>query len=92
MKTDGPSQYLYDAEGRICATSGPGGLWGYVYDADGRRVAKGRPASYSCDFSSGFTLKYQYIAGPNGEQMTELDGQGQLIHTNAYANGELVAT
>src|SRR5690348_2049723 len=28
-------QYLYDAEGRICAVNGTGGMLGYLYDAEG---------------------------------------------------------
>jgi RHS repeat-associated protein len=43
---DGANQYVYDAEGRICAeastpVAGFTTLTGYVYDAEGNRVAKG---------------------------------------------------
>jgi RHS repeat-associated protein len=65
----------------------------YIYDAEGTRVGKGTITSFSCDLTSnGFLLTNEYIPGPSGEQMTELDGQGNWIHTNAYAAGQLVAT
>ena len=71
---------------------------GYVYDAEGNRVAKGSlpmialSAALSCDFSNGFTVTNEYLLGPHGEQLTELDGKGNWLHTNATAGGELVAT
>jgi len=34
----------------------------------------------------------QYIPGPGGEQMTELDASGNWVHTNIFGNGSLVAT
>jgi YD repeat-containing protein len=41
MTNDGVNQYLYDAEGRVCAVfSGLGGYTQYIYDAEGNRVAK----------------------------------------------------
>jgi RHS repeat-associated protein len=83
--SDGVNQYLYDGEGRICATayapySGGTVMTQYLYDASGNRVAKGTITSWSCDTSpnsdgnptNGFTITNQYILGPNGEQMTEL--------------------
>ena len=41
---DSLNTYLYDAEGRLCATqrSGGGSAWQYIYDAEGQRVAKGQ--------------------------------------------------
>lgn len=54
---------------------------------------KGNDTSFSCDLTSnGFLLTSEYIPGPSGEQLTELDGQGNWIHTNAYAGGQLIAT
>ncbi len=80
---DGVYQYLYDAEGRICATSGPGGMTGYLYNAEGERVAKGSLGAWSCDLDhNGFRETAGYVLGPNGEQITEVDGQGAWVHTN----------
>ena len=50
------NQYLYDAEGRICAVeslSGLGGslMTGYLYNGDGVRIAKGSITSWSCGLS-----------------------------------------
>jgi hypothetical protein len=43
--SDGANEYLYDAEGRICAVAsnvaGMTVMTGYMYDADGVRVSKG---------------------------------------------------
>jgi len=52
LLTDGVNQYLYDAEGRVCAAAStpiPGSttVTGYLYDADGIRVAKGSLAGVS---------------------------------------------
>ena len=49
VTADGANQYVYDAEGRLCAvqsmdplTGTFDGNWtGYLYDAAGNRVAKG---------------------------------------------------
>jgi len=95
---DGQNQYLYDAEGRICAVqyqvmAGLQGMIGYVYDAEGRRVAKGTIHQWSCDVSSnGFQETAGYIVGPNNEQMAETNASGEWAHSNVYANGELIAT
>jgi YD repeat-containing protein len=42
---DGQNQYLYDAEGRLCAVGNGYGGTGYLYDAAGNRVAKGYRSS-----------------------------------------------
>lgn len=95
---DGTNQYLYDAEGRICAVGyipPTGGMLKtqYIYDAEGNRVAKGTISVWSCDTSSnGFTETSGYVLGPNGEQVTEVDGSGGWVHTNVYAAGQLIAT
>jgi RHS repeat-associated protein len=66
---DNLNEYLYDAEGRLCAvesTSIPGmtAMTGYFYDAQGTRVAKGSLTSFSCNFASnGFTPTTSYVAG-----------------------------
>jgi len=101
MLNDGSNQYLYDAEGRICATQMqiPGigaSMMQYIYDAEGRRVAKGTINSWSCDTSSnGFVATAVYILGPGGEQLSEVTnsaGTWQWAHTNVYAAGMQIAT
>jgi hypothetical protein len=99
VTNDGVNQYLYDAEGRICAVaSGPSLLGGagmtqYLYDADGNRVAKGTINLWSCNTATnGFTETSGYVIGSNGEQVTEVNGSGAWVHTNVYAAGQLVAT
>ena len=72
------SNYTYDAEGRLAAV----GSVGYVYDAEGRRVAK----------LSGTTATKVYLLGLRGEQVSELDGSGNWLRSNAYAGGKLLAT
>jgi RHS repeat-associated protein len=101
MGTDGQSQFLYDAEGRICAVNGGGGTIGYLYNAEGQRVAKGTLTQFSCDMTTnsstnmptnGFTVTNEYIQNASGGQLTEFDGQGRWVHTNVSAEGQLVAT
>ena len=106
VTADNANQYLYDGEGRICAVyqipiAGVGGLMtGYLYDAEGARVAKGTISSWSCDSSlnsngvpnNGFMLTNTYVIGPSGEQLTEIDGNGNWLHTNVFAAGQLLAT
>jgi hypothetical protein len=97
VTNDGAHQYLYDAEGRVCAVQYMvmtlPAMMGYIYDAQGERVAKGTITSWSCDPSTnGFTETAGYVLGPNGEQMTEVDGGGNWIHTNLYAAGQLFGT
>jgi RHS repeat-associated protein len=98
LLTDGTNQYRYDAEGRVCAVgssplSGGVSMVQFIYDAEGHRVAKGTITSLSCDTSSnGFVQTASYILGPSGEQVTEMDGNGNWQHTNVYAAGQLIAT
>jgi RHS repeat-associated protein len=63
----------------------------YLYDAEGRRVAKGTISVWSCDAST-FSENEGYMIGPSDEQLTEVDGQGNPVHTNVFANGHLIAT
>jgi len=73
MLSDGANQYLYDAEGRICAVwnSVTGSMAGYLYDADGNRVSKGSITTWSCNPT---TAQYQtqsdYILDAGGEQVS----------------------
>jgi RHS repeat-associated protein len=102
--SDGLNQYLYDGEGRICASKetvdGTTVMTGYVYDADGARVAKGSITVWSCDPSvNGVATagnETDYILGPGGEQVTEvgMDANGNMAHqhTNVWAGGKLLAT
>jgi RHS repeat-associated protein len=97
---DGTHDYLYDAEGRICASapaSAPGipqlpGT-GYIYGPDGERVAKGTITSWSCSrTTNGFSTTENYILGPSNEQLSVTDGSGNWKHSNVYAAGKLLAT
>ncbi|MGA9129544.1 MAG: hypothetical protein WB425_15515, partial [Terracidiphilus sp.] len=90
---DGTHDYLYDAEGRICASapaSAPGipqlpGT-GYLYGPDGERVAKGTITSWSCSrTTNGFSTTENYILGPSNEQLSVTDGSGNWKHSNVYA-------
>jgi RHS repeat-associated protein len=99
---DGLNQYLYDADGRICAVAStpiPGMtlMTGYVYDAEGTRVAKGKITSWSCNpGANGFTVLDEYVLGLSGEQVTEMamDSNNTMAwqHTNVFAAGRLMAT
>lgn len=91
------NQYLYDADGRVCAVSTlSSGMWGYLYDAEGHRIAKGTITSMSCDTTeNGFTPTASYILGPDNQQLTELSwsgGTAQWSHSNVWAAGQLIAT
>jgi len=96
---DGNNQYIYDAEGRLCAVAYPNGSGGnyyeqYFYDASGTRVGKTAAASLSCGAPSSPPTT-QYLLGLGGEQVTELSVSGTTatpMHTNIFAGGKLLAT
>jgi hypothetical protein len=102
VTNDGTNQYLYNADGSICAVQAPQFdgmpvMTGYIYDADGNRVAKGTITSMNCDPSvNGFVATANYVLDQAGNQMTELDtdsnGTMAWQHTNVYADGALMAT
>jgi len=102
MLSDGSNQYLYDAEGRVCAVASDTSVTGYIYDAEGARVAKGKITgvtlagfgSIGCDPSawSGFQFTADYVLGAGGEELTQLDGQGHWQRTNVYAGSKLIGT
>jgi RHS repeat-associated protein len=99
---DGVNQYLYDAEGRVCAVqaqpiNGMVIYTGYLYNAEGHRVAKGSLTSFSCNLATnGFTAMTESVVGQGGEQLSELalDENGTMTwqHTNVYAAGALFAS
>jgi RHS repeat-associated protein len=100
---DNLNQYLYDAEGRICAVANTpvpsmSMMTGYIYDAEGTRVAKGSITEWSCDPAvNGFQTTSDYIIGPSGEQMTEMGmdlttNTLTRAHANVWAGGKLLAT
>jgi len=105
VTVDGKNEYLYDAEGRICAVASfppvPGFPWtltGYLYEADGTRVTKGAITQWSCDpTSSGFQTQEDSILGPGPgtEQMTAVESKAGVMtwdHTNVFAAGKLIAS
>jgi YD repeat-containing protein len=79
----GGNFYSYDAENRVSLVNG---TTIYQYDAEGRRVAKG------VNNGGVFTPTVLFLYGSGGEQVTELDGSGNLLHTNIYAGGKLLAS
>ena len=94
VTNDGKNQYLYDAEGRSAR-------WSITMAATPatcttRRATaspKARSTSLSCDVTSnGFPQTAGYVVGPRGEQLTEVDGSGNWVHTNVYAGGKLIGT
>jgi YD repeat-containing protein len=98
---DDYNQYLYDAEGRLCAVAYPSGTGynydQYLYDASGVRVGKGSLTAWpsSCNAptaANNFTLTNQYLLDQGGDQVTELDGAGNWKHSNLWAGGHLQAT
>jgi RHS repeat-associated protein len=95
VTSDGLNYYAYDGEGRLCAVENTlvDSYTQYVYDAGGTRVAKGASASLTCGApGSNFSLTNQYLVGLGGEQVTELDGSDDWLHTNVWAGGRLLAT
>jgi RHS repeat-associated protein len=96
------NQYVYDAEGRICAFQTPSGLggtimMGYLYDADGIRVAKGTITTMTCDpATNGFAMTGNntgtYVLGQGGEELTQLSGSGAWQRTNVFGGGKQLAT
>ena len=98
MLNDGINQFLYDAEGRVCAVGvsllDSTQYWGYVYNAEGQRVAKLSLSSFSCDLSSGsnYQVAEQYVIGQSGETLAMLDGTGKWQRTNVYGAGKQLAT
>lgn len=98
MLSDGVNNYLYDADGHVCAVEAQGAagtgtiLMGYIYNPAGQRVAKGtiHPVTVagvptlSCDTTqNGFVATTQYLQGPSGEQMTEFAVPPPDPHTAA---------
>jgi hypothetical protein len=41
---------------------------------------------------NGFTLSNAYILGQSGEQLDEADATGTEVHSNTFANGQLLST
>jgi RHS repeat-associated protein len=97
---DPENQYIYDAEGRICAVHNltSGQMVEYLYDAGGFRIAKGNISNWAagCNINSnGFTLTTSYVLGLDNEQLTEMTRSGssaQWAHSNVFAAGQLIAT
>jgi hypothetical protein len=102
VTNDSTNQYLYNADGNICAVQAPQFdgmlvMTGYIYDGDGNCVAKGTITSMSGDPSvNGFVATANYVLDEAGHQLSEFntDSNGSMAwqHTNVYANGMLMAT
>ena len=95
--SDGVTYARYDAEGRMCASYSTvgSGFTQYFYDAEGHRVGKASASAFVCPGASQPAtgpILARYLVGPSGEQVTELDGQNNWVHSNVYADGSLLAT
>ncbi|HEY1809167.1 MAG TPA: RHS repeat-associated core domain-containing protein, partial [Acidobacteriaceae bacterium] len=97
---DGPHEYWYDAEGRLCAeqTSGSYAIQ-YIYDAEGARIGKetlsAAPSRYStcaAPLTGSYTLTARYLVGQGNEQVTEVNGSQQWVHSNLWIASRLSAT
>ncbi len=65
----------------------------YIYNAEGQRVEKGSIKTFSCNMATnGRSAGHAYALGQAGEQITEVDGSGNWLHSNVYAAGNLVAS
>lgn len=93
LTNDLAQNYLYDAEGRVCAVqwAGSGVVVGYLYDAEGHRVAKGMLPSMTCDPAL-LQVTNTYFIGPDDQVMTEVDSQGTWVRTEVSAAGQYLAT
>lgn len=99
---DDQNQYLYDADGRICAVHDllSGQMMGYLYDAEGHRIGKGTiqlvNGQLSCDTTqNGFAITASYILSPDNQQLTEMTWSGNQVqfgYTNVRAAGQLIAS
>ena len=78
LLSDRVNTYTYDAENRVATVDG---AIQYIYNANGNRVAK---------LSSG-ALTNRYLLGLGGEQVSELDGQGNWLHSYVYSTGKELA-
>jgi len=106
VTNDGVNQYIYNANGQICAVEsydvalGMMIMTGYIYDADGNRVAKGSITTWgSCDpVTNGFIAGSQtdYVRDQSGNPLSEFvpgtNGAITLQSTNVWADGMLIAT
>jgi len=89
---DGLNSYLYDGEGRVCAVmnSISQTTTVYIYDAEGNRVGKATRGPLSC--TGLIQITAGILVGFDGEQLSEITGSGFWDHSNAFANGQLLAT
>jgi len=99
--SDGNVNYLYNANGQICAVETTYDsmtvMYGYIHDADGNRVAKGTITSFtSCDPTvNGFSTQTDYVRDQSDHPLSEFTlsgGNPVLAVTNVYGNGTLFAT
>jgi RHS repeat-associated protein len=97
MIDDGSYYYVYDAAGRLCATTNHAyslTVTGYLYDANGNRIAKGTltvpsGSSLACPTafaSAAFQVTTLYLSGPEGDPMAEFSAG--IAWSRSYVNGE----
>lgn len=94
---DNRNQYMYDADGRICAVAYNNGTgWSYdeyLYDAEGYRVGKVAESSLNCAVPTS-TPSHEYLLDLGDQQVTELVPSGDSmtpLHSNIFA-GPVLAT
>ncbi len=108
VMADNYNNYVYDAEGRLCALHNlaSGSVTQYIYDAAGTRVAKLQlnPSDYTLPLTAANCNQVPastaivpqnsafYLLDQGGDQVTELDGSGNWLHTNAWEGGHISAT
>jgi hypothetical protein len=95
---DGLNQYVYEwetASAQLRATSPRRSP-----DTDGNRVIKGTLSGQSlpltsaaCDIATNlanhdFTFTNRYIDGGDGSSLAETDADGNLLHSDAFVNGQ----
>ena len=55
--------------------------------------SKRQVSTFSCNMATnGYKAEHAYALGQSGEQITEVDGSGNWLHTNVYAAGKLFAS
>jgi RHS repeat-associated protein len=86
-------QYAYDAEGaRVAKGTLSTGPAKYALISAGLASSPTCAPPLGASPASGFTRTCQYLLGPGGDQVTELNGSGTWQHSNIWVGGKLIAT